>query len=118
MALDIRAWVYVTDQTRNYQLGVANYIALQGGATPHIGSAEQVAGQNLDRLPSGMKPRVAKVFNAGNGKARTVVCMAPDAPLFQGTVGTINLTDGAGVSAAYTWTGTTGERSRNRNVGV
>lgn len=118
MALDIRAWVYTTDQNREYQLGVANYIAIQGGVLPHIGGHEQAAGENLDRIPSGLKPRVAKVFNAGNGKSRTVVCMAKDAPLFEGDVGTINLTDGAGVSAPYTWTGTSGERSRNRNVGV
>lgn len=118
MAIDIRAWVYTTDQSNEYQLGVAKYIADQGGATPLIGGRAQVAGDNLDRLPVSTTPRVAKVSNPVNGKSRAVVCFAQDAPLYLGTVAGINLQDGAGVSLAYTWNGTTGERSRRRKVGV
>lgn len=118
MAMDIRAWVYTTDQAKEYQLGVSNYIAIQGGATPAIGGRAEVGADQLDRLPSGFSPRVAKVHNAGNGKSRRVVCFSADAPLYVGTVSVISLQDGAGTSAVYTRNGASGERSRNRNVGV
>ena len=116
MAIDIVAWVYTTDQVREYQLGVARYIAAQGGATPLIGGRQQVTGDNLDRLPASTKPRSAKVSNAANGKNRTVVCFSQDAPLYTGTAPSVSLMDGAGVAATYLWNGTTGERSRRRSV--
>lgn len=120
MAIDIRAWVYTTDQGQDYQYGLAQYIGAQTGAggAPLVGGHAQTAGENLDSLPSSVKPRTVTVVNAATGKTRQVVCFSTDAPLFAGTSTTINLQDGAGDSAAYGVYTSTGERKRRRKPGV
>jgi hypothetical protein len=120
MAEDMRAWVYTTDQGREYQVGVAAYIAAQESppGTPMIGGRAQLASEEFDSLPGSLKPRTVTVVNAASGKTRQITCLSQSAPLLSATPPTIQLQDGAGDLAAYGVYTSTGERKRRRKPGV
>jgi hypothetical protein len=113
MALDIRPWLYTSDDGHAYSRGVADYITDQlDDVTPIVGGSAIVSGSQ-PRLPSGLKPRGVRVANAA-GKKRFVVCFTPTAPLYAGDVITVNLQDGAGASTEYSVYSRVGERQPNR----
>lgn len=113
VAIDIRPWTYTTDDAEVYSRGVADYISDQVNGSDVLIGGSIISSGSLPRLPSGLMPRGVRVANAA-GKKRFVVIFDVTAPLWVGTVTSINLQDGAGSSTAYSVYSRVGERQPRR----
>lgn len=119
MALDIKSWVYTSRSGHQYVTGIASYVGAQESppGTSIVGGAAYTGTPQLDAMPQSLVPRHVVCINPTTGKRRSVVCMTETAALYAGTVTTLQLHDGNGVTATYNAYSPQGEKARRRAAG-
>lgn len=103
MALrNLQSVIYTDKYNRTYRtrMDAAVFAQTTGDpAVPIVGGADLTPADNIPEMPAQLRPRHVVVSNGTN--KRKVVCLTPDAPLFLGTVTTVNLQVLGGAAVAY-----------------
>jgi len=107
---DLKSVIYTADDGRDYatKIDAAVFSQLGADTNPKVGGADYTGSPELPPMPRNLKPRTAKVSNAGN--KRRVVCLTPDSSLFLGDETTINLQVLGASAVSYARYGFTQER--------
>lgn len=108
---DLKSVIYTDDLGNNWATKIDAAVFAQAGAStdPKVGGADYTGVPALPALPAGFVPRTALVSEATHGKRR-VVCLTPDADLYQGVETAINLQVLGAAAVAFTRYGVTGEK--------
>jgi hypothetical protein len=109
-ARDLKSVIYTDDYGRTYATKMDASVFAQVGASTNrkVGGADYAATPKIPAMPAQMRPRHVVVSAAGRPKRR-VVCLTPDAELFDGTETTIDLPDLGGAAVTFTVYASNGE---------
>jgi hypothetical protein len=107
---NLKSVIYTDDHGNQFatKIDAALFAQVNGGGAPLIGGEDYAGSPALPAKPRQLRPRTAKVSNAGN--KRRIVCLTNDADLYTGVASTINVQVLGGGPDSFTRYGSSAER--------